>query len=437
MTNAPIEFPQAPFARAPRRLANVDRARRVMADLKLDAIIGTNYKNLYYLSGHMPDSVVGHFADVTAAAILPATEHAPACLCASDYDLAYLVTRPTWMPELRMFSAKTRSSAAYLLEMIQKGTGIDTELRHPLRRVFAETREMSENDLYDAIAAYVRKHLGKGKLRIGFDDLRVAAVVREKIGDRLEIHDALHTFRAIRIVKTQDELDLLRRASAINDRATLEAAAATREGAPIFAMVDAYRLSVVRQGGKFLGERGMMFGAGPDGGFVLDNGWAETRRLKRGDTIVYDAIGTYQLYHMDIARTGYVGEPPVALRRAHSAVREALETAESMLKPGVHTSLARDRAAEIIGKHGYDPSLTTMMFHSIGLDVLEYADPADKARGWTVEKDMALNFEVFYRDPDLGGVHLEDTVFVGDGGIEHLTTLPREIIVTERAEAAE
>ena len=39
-------------------------------------------------------------------------------------------------------------------------------------------------------------------------------------------------------------------------------------------------------------------------------------------------------------------------------------------------------------------------------------------------------FEVFYRDPEVGGVHLEDTVLVTPTGLEHLSALPRELIIT-------
>ncbi|MGC3988138.1 MAG: M24 family metallopeptidase [Chthoniobacteraceae bacterium] len=287
----------------------------------LDALVGATYKNLYYLSGHMPDSVLGNFADVTAAAILPAAPQARPALCASDYDLAYLVTRPTWMPELRMFSAKTRSSAAYLLEMINSGVGVDTELRGPLRSLFRATRGNSRDDLVSAIVGYVEDALPRGKLRLGFDDLRLGADVAARTGGRVEVVDALHLFRSVRMVKTPPELKLLREASAINDAALRDAIDATREGKPIYAMVDAYRASLVKRGAKFIGERGMMFGAGPDGGFVLDNGYAEQRRMKQGDIIVYDAIGTHRLYHMDIARTGVIGEPPSRLLRLHDVVR--------------------------------------------------------------------------------------------------------------------
>ena len=402
-----------------------------MARHRLDAVVGSGYKNLYYLSGHMPDSILGHFHDILGAALLPARDDIAPALCVSDYDLAYLVTRPTWMPELRLFSAKTRSSASYLLRMISDGVGIDTALRQPLREAYAATRATSTEDLLSAVCAWFEENLGADtRWRVGFDDLRFGAQVAERLGGRIEVVDALHVFREIRMVKTAPEIELLRQGARINDQALAQASHAVAPGSPVMAMVDAYRSSVVAQGGRFLGERGMMFGAGPDGGFVLDNDWAEGRTLQCSDVVVYDAIGTYKLYHMDIARTGTVGEPSPRLRKLHGIVRDALAAAESKLAPGVQTTHCRAEAEAVITGHGLEPMLTTMVWHGIGLDVLEYAEPAHKTRGWTVEANMAMNFEVFYRDPEVGGVHLEDTVIVTPTGLEHLSRLPRELIVT-------
>jgi len=426
-----VEAKKAPARAAGAPLVNVERARAVMARHRLDAVVGSGYKNLYYLSGHMPDSVLGQFHDILGAAVLPAREDLPPALCVSDYDLAYLVTRPTWMPDLRLFSAKTRSSASYLLRMISDGVGIDTQLRHPLRDLYAATRDSSAEDLLGAACGWFEAHLGsRGTWRVGFDDLRFGAQVAERLGGRIEVVDALHIFREIRMVKTAPEIELLRHGARINDQALEDASRAVRVGGSVMSMVDAYRSSVVGQGGRFLGERGMMFGAGPDGGFVLDNDWAESRRLGAGDVVVYDAIGTWKLYHMDIARTGVIGEPSARLQHLHRIVRDALAAAEARLEPGVQTLDCRAAAEAVIAGHGLEPMLTTMVWHGIGLDVLEYAEPAHKTRGWKVETGMAMNFEVFYRDPEVGGVHLEDTVLVTPTGLEHLSRLPRELIVT-------
>ena len=40
-----------------------------------------------------------------------------------------------------------------------------------------------------------------------------------------------------------------------------------------------------------------------------------------------------------------------------------------------------------------------------------------------------MNFEVFYRDPEYGGIHLEDTVLVTDRGVDHFSTFSRDMIV--------
>jgi Xaa-Pro aminopeptidase len=270
----------------------------------------------------------------------------------------------------------------------------------------------------------------EGRVRIGFDDLRVAAEARRRLGERIEIVDALHVFRKVRMVKTKPEIALLRKAAAINDVAVLEAAEAAAAGRPMSAMVDAYRIAMVRQGGTFMGQRGMMFGAGPDGGFVLDNRYAESKILGEGDVVVFDCVGKYELYHCDTARTGVVGRSSVRLSALHDVVRHALEAAEACLRPGVNTETLKKVAADILARAGLNLGLTTLAWHNVGLDVVEYAHPSERSAGWIVEPSMVLNFELFHRDPDLGGVHLEDSVVVTDNGLEHLSTLPREVIVT-------
>jgi len=42
---------------------------------------------------------------------------------------------------------------------------------------------------------------------------------------------------------------------------------------------------------------------------------------------------------------------------------------------------------------------------------------------------MVLNFEVFYRDAQEGGMHFEDSVVVRPGGIEVFSRMDRDLIV--------
>jgi Xaa-Pro aminopeptidase len=413
---------------APVRLVDPERCRQVMSDNRLDALIATGDENLYYLSGHAPDSVLAHFYDTWDAAILPRHAEAPPCLVISEYDLAYCVTHPTWMPELRVYGAEW-SSAAGLLDRINRGIGVDTELRQPLRQLYQRTLPKRASNLMEAILRYIADELPSSALRIGFDDLRLGAAVQARIGDRLEAVDGLPVLRRSRLVKTTTEINLLRAAAAINDAAVAAAAAAVAKGRPWYDMVRAYRRVLADRDAKPSGERGMLFGAGPDGSFVLDHHYIESKRFTDGDSVVLDAICTYRMYHADMARTAIVGEPSERQRELYDAVRESLEASEHKLRPGVHTRAIENGAAEILRKHGLDPRLATLVFHPIGLNVFDYASPEEAANGWTLQSSTAMNFEVFYRDPEFGGIHLEDTVLVTGGGIEHFSTFPRDMIV--------
>ena len=411
----------------PAQFVNLERARSVMSELRLDALVGTTDENLYYLSGHAPDSVLAHFWDTWAAAILPREQDAAPCLVISEYDLAYCVTHPTWMPEVRTYGAGW-SSAASLLDKINEGIGVDTDIRESLRQLYRQTQQDKSPSLVDAIAHYIDNELSSGPMRVGFDDLRVAAAVAERLGNRLETVDGLQPLRKIRLVKTPPEIDLLRKAAQINDEALHETAAAVSEGRPWYDMVRAYREGLVKRDAKPMGERGMLFSAGPDGGFVLDHGYVERKRFANGDAVVLDAICTYRMYHADMARTATVGEPSKRHLELHEAVKTALEIAEDRLRPGVRTVDVVEAAADVLRKHGLDPDAMTLVFHPIGLNIFDYASPEDGFVGWVVESDTVMNFEVFNRDPDYGGMHLEDSVLVKDRGLDHFSTFPREIV---------
>ncbi|MEJ0070732.1 MAG: Xaa-Pro peptidase family protein [Pseudomonadota bacterium] len=410
------------------RFVDVERCRRVMTEHGLDALIATDDANLYYLSGHAPDSVLAHFYDTWDAAILPCHGDAPPCLIVSEYDLAYCVTHPTWMPEVRAYGAEW-SSAAGLLDRINRGIGVDTELRQPLRALYQKTLPTRMPSLIDAILRYIQDELPATALRIGFDDLRIGAAIQEKVGQRLSAVDGLPALRRTRLVKTPAEIALLRDAAAINDAALQAAAGAVVEGQPWYDMVRAYRGVLNERDAKPSGERGMLFGSGPDGSFVLDHRYVERKRFAAGDAVILDAICTYRMYHADIARTAVVGEPTPAQRRIYDAVRDTLASSEAQLRPGVHTGDVQKTAADILRKHGLEAGLATLVFHPIGLNVFDYASAKEAAEGWVVEASTAMNFEVFYRHPEHGGMHLEDTVLVTECGVEHFSSLPRDLIV--------
>jgi len=173
----------------------------------------------------------------------------------------------------------------------------------------------------------------------------------------------------------------------------------------------------------------MLFNSGPDGAFVLDHEYIEAKRFAAGETVLLDCICEHRLYHADMARTAIVGEPTQRQRQMHHAVIEALSAAEALMVPGKHTADIADVAASVLAEHGLNPRWTTLVVHPIGLEIFDYAEPEHVSGGWMLEPGMAMNFEVFYRDPQEGGMHLEDTVVVRPGGLEIFSRSSRDLIV--------
>lgn len=409
-------------------LVDAERARRFLTAAGVDLLCVKNDEHLYYLSGYFSDSSRCHFYDDWACVAYPASVSVPGTLFVPDYDLAYQVTKPTWLPQLRAYGSEW-SSAGSLLKEIYAGVGVETDLRAPLRELFARTRPTLAATLTGAVLAFIDEHYAGRPLTIGCDDLRYAAVLERELGGRATVVDARPLLRRIRAVKTEAEIDLLRKAALVNDRALSAAAAAIRADGPWADMVLAYRAVLAREGAKPLGERGMLFNSGPDGAFVLDHEYIEAKRFAAGETVLLDCICECRLYHADMARTAVVGEPTTKQLQLHRAVIDALAAAEAVMRPGRHTADCAKVAAEVLAKHGLNPRWTTLIVHPIGLEIFDYAEPEHIAGGWLLEARNVMNFEVFYRDPQEGGMHFEDTVVVRQDGLELFTRLGRDLIV--------
>lgn len=410
------------------QLVDFNRLHSFMRQAGVDAVCVKEDRHLYYLSGHASDSSLCHFYDDWACALVMADEPGHGILFVPDYDLAYQVSRPTFMPELRVYGSEW-SSAASLMKEIYAGVGIETELRAPLRALFEKTRPTMSDGFLTAITRALAESFGSRPLVVACDDLRFARRLEEASGGTIRTVDAQPLLRQVRSVKTEAEIDILRTAGYINDEALSAAAASIRDGGPWSDMVQGYRRVLAQRGAKPLGERGMLFNGGPDGGFVLDHEYIERKRFAKGDLVLLDAIHTYRNYMADMARTAVVGEPTAAQLRMYSAVRETLATVEDAVRPGAMTDDLTRLAESVMQKHGFSEKLTTLVFHPIGLEIFDYADPSHAFGNWAIEESSVINFEVFYRDPQEGGMHLEDSIVVRAGGIEPLSQLSRDLIV--------
>jgi len=225
----------------------------------------------------------------------------------------------------------------------------------------------------------------------------------------------------LRIVKTPEEIELLRAVAAIAGRAFDRVRGAIRPG-----LRERDIAFLLEQTFRELGADGPAFetivAAGERG--ALPHGRASDRVLERGDMVVVDFGATAAGYHSDTTRTIVVGEPSTEQARVIEAVRQAQLASMELMKPGVAADAVDRRAREVLAgeAHAFGHGLG----HGIGLQVHErpFLSPTDHT---ALRAGMVITNEPGIYIPGWGGVRLEEMVLITENGPQVLTAASWEI----------
>ena len=284
-----------------KKLINLPRAREVMAAGSIDGLVAALPINVYYLGGYWGLLMSAERFDAAFFAVLPLREDQPAALVLPSMELRRLVTAGgTWMPEQFIYTSPDGEFDQVAVEGMPYGgwpvkddaelTGLEQEWINATK---AQVGRVSGNAIGALVRAIKAAGLDAGKLIA--DDPRVGSWLEHAGLDKVDCRTDAGVFNHIRAVKTPQEIELMRTAAAINERALREAADAFHEGAAWNEIETAYMTAMARQGGR--GSYVICGAGGPPSGHI-----------RRGEPMFLDALGTYEQYHGDFGRCVVVGE---------------------------------------------------------------------------------------------------------------------------------
>jgi Xaa-Pro dipeptidase len=225
----------------------------------------------------------------------------------------------------------------------------------------------------------------------------------------------------IRMVKTPQEIDWIRKACAIADRTLENTFRGLRTG-----MTEAELASTLTAEMKTLGG-GMVF---VDVLFgeraALPHGGASERRLKPGDGVLVDMGCTVHGYWSDITRTVFYGDPSKHQTKIYNIVLEANRAAFNAVKPGATCESIDIAARKVIEEAGYGEYFIHRLGHGVGLQIHEHP--------YMVKNNMLplADGMVFSDEPGIYivgelGVRVEDTVVCTQTGCKSLTRHRRSL----------
>jgi Xaa-Pro aminopeptidase len=212
-------------------------------------------------------------------------------------------------------------------------------------------------------------------------------------------------FGAMRMVKTAEEIEAMRRAIAVAVQRFQKAFAALSPGA-VESDISAL----------FGGENMVQFGPSS----ALPHGASTSRALERGDAVLIDAWDRPEGYYYDITRSTFFGKPTDEYRKIWSIVLEAQSAAIERAAPGVPCFEVDAAARRVIERAGYGPYFTHRLGHGLGIDVHEppYMVGHDRT---LLEPGMTFTSEPGIYLVGRFGVRIEDDVLVTDKGAESLS----------------
>ena len=230
---------------------------------------------------------------------------------------------------------------------------------------------------------------------------------------------------AFRGVKEDWELELMRKAQAITDKAFSEVIGRIRVGMTELELQAELIYCMYKHGATGLAFDPIVV-SGPN--TSLPHGVAGERRIQAGDFITMDYGASYMGYCSDMTRTVAVGHAPEEMVKVYNTVLEAQLTGLAISKAGVPGEAIDAAARKVITDAGYGEYFGHGYGHSLGLEIHENPSPHAKNPNPMPLKAVASAEPGIYL-PGRFGVRIEDTcVYLADG-IEILTHSPKELIV--------
>jgi Xaa-Pro dipeptidase len=239
-----------------------------------------------------------------------------------------------------------------------------------------------------------------------------------------EFPDASEALASLRLRKDEAEVQAMRSAVQIAQRALESALSSFKIGMPEREFAGNLTVELFRHGS----DPELPFAPIVSGGPNSANAHASPsdRPIARGDLLVVDWGATCDGYISDLTRTFAIGEPDPELRKIAEVVHAANVAGRDAGRPGVPCANVDLAARSVIDKAGYGAYFTHRTGHGIGMEAHEepYMRGDNKhmlypGMAYTVEPGIYL--------PGRGGVRIEDDVVVSKTGVEVLSDLPREL----------
>jgi Xaa-Pro aminopeptidase len=229
----------------------------------------------------------------------------------------------------------------------------------------------------------------------------------------------------LRLVKSPEEIDMIRQACKIADDAFQHILNYIADG-----VVESDLALELEYFMRKQGATSSSFDIIVASGYrsALPHGVASSKQIRQGEFITFDFGAYYGGYVSDITRTVALGSPSAELKKIYDIVLNAQTYAVSRIKAEMTGKDADALARDLIEQAGYGQNFGHSTGHGIGLEVHEGPRLSSKS-DVILQPGMVVTVEPGIYLPNIGGVRIEDDVLITNEGCDVLTHSPKELII--------
>jgi len=243
--------------------------------------------------------------------------------------------------------------------------------------------------------------------------------------------DGTNLVNWVRIIKSDAEVDYIRKAAKIVEKAMETAFTSIDEGVrQCDAAANVYHAQISgteQYGGDYAAIVPLM----PSGirTSTPHLSWTD-EPYRNGDTVILELAGCYRRYHCPLSRTMIIGDAPQKVKDLASVVVEGLSNALTAVKPGVTCEEIESVWAKSIAKSGFIKD--SRIGYSMGLNYPpDWGEHTASLRPG--DKTILLPNMTFHMIPGIWlddcGVDISESFRVTENGVETFTSYPRKLLV--------
>jgi Xaa-Pro aminopeptidase len=273
------------------------------------------------------------------------------------------------------------------------------------------------------------KELGLAEAKLGFelgDDQRLGfpASYLSRLTEALpkvKIEDGTAALTEMRLIKSPQEIEFMRKACAISMKAYGRCLPQLRPGVTRREVAEKLYIAMIEEG------------AHPrhPGFLMLNSSTAyDNRRYEKGDRMIADFGACYEGYYGDITRMAIFGRPNEQQKTEHRTACDVIQVCFESMRPGTPLAELPRIANRELEKRGFERvDSPKRIGHGIGM---ARAEPPSLNE---VERELHRPGMILALEPKVrstgSAVHLEEDVLIGENGPEFLTYGREELAIIE------